>query len=525
MRTPLNLRHLAAGVLAAMGLPAAAGSQTFPVSDPVIRAIWAEGTDRSHLYRLAQTLSDSIGPRMTGTPSLKSGSDWLVSQYAAWGIPARLEQFGTWRSWRRGVSHIDLVGPRVRSLEGTMLAYSPGTAQPVQGEVVILNSAVDSAAFQRWLPAVKGKVVLMSAPFASCRPDADLERYALPATLETMRRARSANSAAWTARIQRTGFSATRLPAQLEAAGAIGVLTNTWTGGWGSDRIFRARTERAPMFDVSCEDYGLLYRLAEAAQRPIVQLSADAAWQGVTPMFNTMAEIRGSEKPNEYVMLSAHFDSWDGASGSTDNVTGTVTMMEAMRILRAVYPKPKRTILVGHWSGEEFGLLGSRAFAADHPEVVSGMQALFNQDNGTGRIVRVSTQGLVGAGAHFTRWFSMMPPELVGGITLQTPGTPGTGGTDNASFVCYGAPAFSLGSLDWNYNLYTWHTNRDTFDKIVLDEVRNNALLTAMLVYLASEDPVRMSREQAVLTDARTGAVTPWPACTKAARSWEENLR
>ncbi|MEJ7759134.1 MAG: M28 family peptidase [Gemmatimonadaceae bacterium] len=521
----MKLCYSAIGIALVCLAPAGSAGQNAPAVDPVISRIQAEGMERSQVYRLAQTLSDSIGPRLTGAPSLKAGNDWLVSQYRTWGIPARLEQFGTWKTWRRGLSHIDLIAPRVRSLEGTMLAYSPGSAQPLQGEVTILGDAADSIAFQRWLPAVKGKIVLMSAPSASCRPDMDLQQYSLPATLAAIRAERSAATAGWTARIERTGYNSRTLPAQLESAGAIGVLTSTWSGGWGVNRIFRARTERAPMFDVGCEDYGLLYRLAERSQKPVVRLSAEASWQGVAPMFNAIAEIRGSEKPNEYVMLSAHFDSWDGASGSTDNATGTVTMMEAMRILRTVYPKPKRTILVGHWSGEEFGLLGSRAFAADHPKIVSGMQALFNQDNGTGRVINISTQGLMNAGAHFTRWFSMMPPEVSAGITLQTPGRPGTGGTDHAAFICYGAPAFGLSSLDWNYGAYTWHTNRDTFDKIVIDEVKNNAVLTAMLVYLASEDSQRVGRERAILTDPRTGAVTPWPECPKAARSWEENTR
>src|SRR5216117_3598812 len=108
-------------------------------------------------------------------------------------------------------------------------------------------------------------------------------------------------------------------------------------------------------------------------------------------------------------MLSAHFDSWDGGSGATDNGTGTITMLEAMRILKTVYPNPKRTIIAGHWSGEEEGLVGSRSFAADHPEIVKGLQAAFNQDNGTGRISTISMQGLVGAGEHFAGWLSRVP--------------------------------------------------------------------------------------------------------------------
>jgi len=225
-------------------------------------------------------------------------------------------------------------------------------------------------------------------------------------------------------------------------------------------------------------------------------------------------------------MLSAHFDSWDGASGATDNGTGTITMLEAARLLSVAYPRPKRTIVIGHWSGEEQGLNGSRAWAADHPEVVQHLQALFNQDNGTGRIQTIGTQGLVGAGLLFAGWFARLPTELTADIKLQIPGVPGSGGTDNASFICYGAPAFSLGSLPWEYFTYTWHTNRDTFDKIVFEELKQNATLVAMLAYLASEDPVLMSRDRRVMpVDTTTGKPRPWPDCTTPARASPESQR
>jgi Zn-dependent M28 family amino/carboxypeptidase len=243
-------------------------------------------------------------------------------------------------------------------------------------------------------------------------------------------------------------------------------------------------------------------------------------------VFNTIAEIRGVEKPDEYVMLSAHFDSWDGASGATDNGTGTITMLEAARLLSIAYPRPKRTIIIGHWSGEEQGLNGSRAWAADHPEVVQHLQALFNQDNGTGRVQTISTQGLLGAGPLFAGWFGRLPTELTADIKLQIPGTPGSGGTDNASFVCYGAPAFGLGSLPWEYFTYTWHTNRDTFDKIVFDELKQNATLAAMLVYLASEDPQTMPRDRRVMpVDPATGVPRAWPDCSRPARTSAESQR
>jgi carboxypeptidase Q len=250
---------------------------------------------------------------------------------------------------------------------------------------------------------------------------------------------------------------------------------------------------------MSCEDYGLLYRMTENRQGPQLRVNADMKSLGDVPVFNTLGVIKGSEKPNEYVMLSAHFDSWDGSQGATDNGTGTITMMEAMRILKLAYPNPKRTIMVGHWPGEEQGLIGSRAWTYDHPEMLRGLQALFNQDNGTGRIQSTSGVGLPDAGAHMERWLSKLPQVFQEQIRYTGVGGPATGGTDNASFDCYGTPAFGLSSLNWDYGTYTHHTNRDSFDKIVFDDLKGNATIVAMLAYLASEDPDFIKRDRADL--------------------------
>ncbi|HYH83331.1 MAG TPA: M20/M25/M40 family metallo-hydrolase [Longimicrobium sp.] len=496
-------------------------------SDPVLQRIWDEGMNRSQLQPLAQSLMDSVGPRLTGTPNIQAAYQWAIGRYAGWGIAARAQQYGTWRGWARGITHVDLVSPRVRTLEGTMLAWSPGTNGPVTGPVVILPDVADSAAFRAWLPNARGKFVLTSFAQPTCRADDNYAKYALPETFERLRTQRAAGTQAWAARIQKTGYDARALPRALEDAGALGVVTNLWSLGWGVDKIFNARTLRVPTIDLSCEDYGLVYRLAENNQSPRIRLDAQAQFPGDLPASNVIAEMRGTRTPGEYVMLSAHFDSWDAASGATDNGTGTIVMMEAMRILKAVYPRPRRTIMAGHWSGEEQGLNGSRAFVEDNPQIVENLQALFNQDNGTGRIANFSYQGFTGVAPFFRRWFGMLPPVLVDSITVGDPGLPSAGGTDNASFVCAGAPAFGLGSLSWDYGQYTWHTNRDTYDKIVFDDVRRNAVLTAMLVYLASEEPQRLPRERITTfpVDQRTGQPGAWPRCQAPARNTGQSTR
>ncbi len=530
MKRMLGCPRLAPAAILLVGALATAGSaaaQSFPSDDPVIRAIWHEGMDNSQLYRLGQALMDSIGPRLNGTPALKAGDDWLVKTYASWGIPAREEQYGTWKGWREGWLHVDLLQPRVRTLEAHLLGWSPGTNGPVQGDVVIFPDVKTPADFEAWLPQARGKFVLVSFAQPTCRPDSDWITNALPAEWQKLRQERAAADTAWLARLKAAGVTARELAPKLEAAGARGVLSNRWSDGWGVDKVFNAHAARIPEIDLSCEDYGLVFRLAQNSQHPVLRVDAQAQFLGDVPVFNTVAEIKGTEKPNEYVILSAHFDSWHAGSGATDNGTGTITMMEAARILKQVYPNPKRTILVGHWASEEQGLNGSAAFVEDHPDIVKGLQALFNQDNGTGRIMTVSASGFLGAGALLADWLERVPDDLKGELRFQVPGNPGGGGSDYASFDCAGAPGFSLGSLPWNYFLYTWHTNRDTFDKIVFDEVRRNAVLTAMLVYMAANDPRSTPRVQRIPgANPFTGRPSAgWPKCTPAQRDFSQYPR
>lgn len=504
-----------------------AQAQTLATDDPVLERIWDEAVNRSGIEDLAQALLDSIGPRLTGTPGMDRAHDWAVRRYREWGIEAENRPYGTWLAWDRGISHIDLLSPRVRSLEGMNLAWSPGTDGPVTGEVVVLPDVADGDAFRAWLPGVEGRFVMTSAAPFSCRPDGNWETFATASTLERMRDRRAEEAQAWSERIRRTGVEPRDLPLVLEEAGAAGIVTLIWSGGWGANRIFNGRTREVPTFELSCEDYGLVFRLAEREQGPVLRVNFEAEFLGETPTYNTIATIPGTELPDEYVMLSAHFDSWDGSSGATDNGTGTVLMMEAMRILNEVYPSPRRTILVGHWGGEEQGLNGSRAFVEDHPEVVEGLQVLFNQDNGTGRVQNISLQGFTEAGSSLARWLARVPAEAASEINLMLPGTPGAGGTDHAAFVCAGAPAFSLSSLHWDYFTYTWHTNRDTFDKLVLDDLVNNAVLVASLVYLASEDPERVSRErrEVMPRSPQTGEAMRWPECQPPDRTHETSPR
>lgn len=481
--------------------------------EQIVADIVKEANENSQLERMAHELLDVVGPRLVGTPEMKQAHDWAVNQYSQWGIKAENEQWGEWRGWQRGITHIDLVSPRVRTLEGMILAWSPGTGKKgTTAEVIILPDVADSAAFAAWLPNAKGKFVMISMPQPTGRPDYNWDEFGTEESIEKMKADRDKLSKAWGERTDKTGYNRRSLPVALEDAGAAGIITSYWSRGFGANKIFSASTKKIPTIDMSLEDYGMVYRMAEYGDKPEIRLYAESKELGPQPTFNTIATIPGTEKPEEYIILSAHFDSWDGATGATDNGTGTLVMMEAMRILKAIYPNPKRTIIAGHWGSEEQGLNGSRAFVEDHPEIVENVQALFNQDNGTGRVVNISGQGFLHAYDYIGRWLNAVPRDITQHIETNFPGVPGGGGSDYASFVAAGAPAFSLSSLSWSYGSYTWHTNKDTYDKIVFDDVRNNAILTAILTYMASEDPETTSRDRSVLpVNPRTGEQRTWP--------------
>lgn len=597
-------RSLPLAALACCALAGPLAAQTFPTNDPVIRHIYAMGMDSTDLYRQAHVLFDSIGPRLMGTPNLKRAQDWLVSTYKSFGIDAKEERYGTWRGWERGPSHIDLVSPRIRSLEGQMVGYSPGTGNsPLTAEVVILPRFSDSTAFVRWLPQAKGKLVMISAPMPTCRSQAQYNALGTPEEAAAMAEAVTKSKAEWasvrangsngaSAGVRGTGYSAAlgggELGVRLEEGGAAGIISSrpklAWRAPGGSGRrgfggfggrggnaltvpialnladgtatvdsasfqaaltaeanrrsgggseggvsameVFETYNTHTPAIALNCEDYGLVYRLADGGDAPRLRLDLDGKLLGEQPVFNVVATIKGSEKPNEYVVLSAHYDSWDGSSGATDNGTGTLTMLEAMRILKHAYPHPKRTIIAGHWSGEEEGEVGSKAFTEDHPEVIAGLQTVFNQDNGTGPIRRIGGGGMVESPEHVTRWVSAIPTEWKDALVLNLPGGPSGSGSDGYAFTCYGAPTSDLGSESWDYSSLTWHTERDTYDKVIFPALKYNATLTAMLAYEASEDPTMIAHRKVDMAAAAPGGrARTWPECEKAPRSTKPRLK
>ncbi len=491
-------------------------------NDPIIDAIIKEGSQNSHLKEYSFELLDVIGPRLVGTPQMMQAHDWVVDKYKDMGIDARNEQYGTWKGWERGTSQITLLTPRVHSIEGTQLAWSPSTGKKgVEAEVVVLGDFQNKEQFDQWLKTIKGKIVLLSMLQQTGRSDAQWKEFARAESYQKMVEQRKSDAQNWANRIKNTGYTAKELPKVLEEAGAVGIVTSYWSGVVGANKIFAANTDKIPVVDVSLEDYGLLYRLAENGKKPIININVNSKDLGTVNTYNTIAEFSGNQIKDQYVILSAHLDSWDGGTGATDNGSGIITMMEVMRILKKVLPNPKRTILVGNWGSEEQGLNGSRAFVEDHPELHDNIQVVFNQDSGTGRISNLSGRGFLNSYQYLGDWLSQVPSEYKSDLKTEFPGSALGGSSDHISFVSKDIPGFMLGSLGWGYGNYTWHTNRDTADKLVYDDLQNNAILIAILVYLASEQEEQVDREKAVLPLLKDGSRLEWPTSQGPKRTFD----
>ena len=252
-----RIAHLAAAATLLVGSATFANAQSFPTDDPVIKRIYAIGMDSSRLGTEAHVLFDSLGPRLMGTPNIKRAQDWLVSLYTSWGVDAKEEKYGTWRGWERGHSHIDLIAPRRRTLQGQMVGYSPGTGgRDVTLPTIVLPRFADSTEFVKWLPKAKGKLVMISAALPTCRPQDDWAANATPESKARMDSLMVATQREWasvrvppnsppalgaSAGVRGTGYSAAlgggELGVRLEQGGAGGIISSrpklAWTMGGG----------------------------------------------------------------------------------------------------------------------------------------------------------------------------------------------------------------------------------------------------------------------------------------------------
>lgn len=471
-----------------------------------------EGMNRSQVMEVMSTLTDVYGARLTGSPTTKAAGDWAAKWLAEKGARnVHLESWGPFgRGWSNDHFSANVVAPTRYPIIAYPGAWSTGTNGPVTGDVVLarLDSEPD---FARWHGQLRGKWAMLSAPRAtdphfaaqaSRYTAAGLDSLAMPDV------PRGANANAERARASRAAAQAfaARRTQYLVDEGALGVLqVSRGDGGTVFAQGTGSREANAPAsvptIVVATEHYG---RMARTLARGVpVRLEVDAKntfYDQELNSFNIVGELPGSDRKDEVVMLGAHFDSWHTGTGATDNAAGSAVMMEAVRILKATGLPLRRTVRLGLWTGEEQGLLGSRAYVKAHFGDPTTMQltpeqakvsAYFNVDNGTGAIRGVYQQGNAAVGPIFAAWMAPFRDLGAGALTMRN-----TGGTDHLSFDAVGIPGFQFIQDPIEYDTRTHHSNQDVYERVQAEDMKRNAVIVAAFVYDAANREQLLPRKE-----------------------------
>ena len=477
-----------------------------------IYKIKEEGFQRSKVMEILSWLTDVYGPRLTNSPGFRKAGDWAVKEMTSYGLSnVKLEPFPFGRGWSNERFSMTATTPGGSfPVIGMATAWTPGTNGPVSADAVFapITSEEDLARFKGKL---QGKIVfsqalrevpaLWTAP-SSRYNDAQLDEL----TRETGAASRSGRFGG-RGRGGPVPF-AQRLAQFFKDEGAIATVT-TGTRGDGGTLFVQgaAAANRQPNADtglpaivIAVEHYGRVVRTLQKDMPVKIDLDIRNTFHDTdTASFNVVAEIPGTDKAGELVMLGAHFDSWHGATGATDNAAGSAVMMEAMRILKQSGLKLRRTVRVGLWGGEEQGLIGSREYVTAHFANVADMvlkpghatfAGYFNVDNGTGAIRGVYLQGNEAVGPIFSAW--MKPFNNLGMTTLTIRDT---GGTDHQSFDRVGLPGFQFIQDDVEYDTRTHHSNMDSYERIQEEDMRKNAVIVAAFAYQAANRDEKLPRK------------------------------
>jgi hypothetical protein len=439
-----------------------------------------QAMNRSEVMQNLQHLSDVIGPRLSGSPAMRRANEWTAKRFRAYGLRVALEPYQFGVTWERGSASLRLTAPFSRAITAHSWAWTEGTGgRPVAGPVILADlSTPESLAVYR--TKVKGAWVLPRAPYPVWNPDGpemtpeDSTRLAEQLKLRSLATA-DTSAPAVAARRQFT----VDLPYILKAEGALGTLIDgakehallTMSGSPN-------RVSPLPSLVISNEDYSMLARLIARGVTPTLEGRIENRL-GDKPVqqWNTVAEIRGSERPRQVVILGAHLDSWDLGTGVTDNGTGSMVVLEAARAIAKSGLKPKRSIRFVLFSGEEQGLLGSRAYAERHAKTADSIQAVLVIDNGTGAITGQALQGRTDLEG---LWRELLAP--VASLDADSVRDASKMGTDHLSFLPYGVPGFNFDQLRRGYN-HTHHSQSDTYDKAVAQDLKQAAAVMAVTAY------------------------------------------
>ncbi|HKP47923.1 MAG TPA: M20/M25/M40 family metallo-hydrolase [Pyrinomonadaceae bacterium] len=510
-------------------------------NDPIVR-IKDEGLNRSQIMQTLSYLSDVIGPRLTASPGMKRANEWTRDQLTKFGLQnAHLEAWGPFgRGWTLKRFSAQITEPLTIPLIAYPKAWSPGLSGTLTAPVVYVD-AKNFTELQQFKGKLKGAIVLTSpmrevkahfeAPGTRLDDKNLLALADAPVPSASGRRFSPEARAAQVYNLQKYEFfreeGAALLvdPSRGGDGGTIFVQSATVAQpvtadsfGPNAPRLIQSYDKNAnqvtPQIVLAIEHYNRIVRMLQAGEQPKMTVELKVEWQDTDPMaYNTIAEIPGSDLKDEVVMLGGHLDSWHAGTGATDNGAGVAVAMEAVRIIQALGLKPRRTIRIALWTGEEEGLLGSKAYVAQHFAKSESMPAAapgatpapaklittpehekfagyFNLDNGTGKIRGVYLQNNEAVRPLFRQW--LVPFRDMGAATLSISNT---GGTDHLSFDAVGLPGFQFIQDEIEYDTRTHHSNQDVFDRIQADDMKQAATIMAAFVYDAAMRDEKLPRK------------------------------
>ena len=511
MQTRIKLASaLAVLLLAAWTL---AAQTEWPAPDSAaISAFEEEGLHHSQVMDVLSYLTDVYGARLTNSPNIREAGEYAVKKLGSWGLAnAHEEPWGPFgRGWSNELTEANEISPRHFPLIAYPKAWTPGTNGTVTAEAVYAKIEKEED-FNAYREKLKGKFVL-TAPLRAVEAhfDAPGHRFtdqeladlanppAPPSPQDPAARERALAQAQFNVKLVKF-LTNEKAAAWLEPSPHDGGTITVQAGG--------SRDPKEPMvlprLAVAIEDYGRILRTLQNNIPVTLQINIASKFFDNNPdSFNILAEIPGTDKADELVMLGAHFDSWDSGDGATDNAAGSAVMMEAMRLLKTSGLKMRRTVRMALWTGEEEGLLGSRAYVGAHfaerkdmklrPDYAK-LSAYFNVDNGTGKIRGIYMQENEAARPVFEKW--MEPFKAMGMTTLAARGV---GGTDHVSFDEVGLPGFQFIQDPIEYDTRSHHTNMDVYERLQEEDLKQMAVIVASFAYMTANAEQMIPRKAVV---------------------------
>jgi hypothetical protein len=486
-----------------------------------------EGITHSHVMDYASALADGIGPRLTGSPNVRKANEWTRDQLKAMGCSnAHLEDWGEFgMGWQQLNTWVRMTSPDTAVFIAQAAPWSPATSGAVTGPAIWVHIA-DDKDFDKYKGKVAGKIVLLGdmrdvnpvdKPLFTREDEKELAKIAeYPLEKPRSFADRVPDYVKRRTLLEKTGkflaeehALAVVLPSRdgRDNGGSGGTIFDDGSLGWFTYK--REHADALPVVIMAIENYGRVYRLLKANVPVSMEMNVDVKFFGDHEHgFDTIAEIPGTDPKlkDEVVMVGGHLDSWASATGATDNGAGTVVALEVMRILNTLQVKPRRTIRIGLWTGEEQGLFGSAGYVKLHfgyvplstapdeigkpdfmrkaggPVVIEPEQAkisgYFNLDNGTGKILGIYLQKNAAVGPIFAQWMEPLKDLGVTTISLRN-----TGGTDHESFDAVGVPGFQFIQDTMDYFTRTHHSNMDTYERLQPADLAQAATVEAIFVY------------------------------------------